>query len=517
MTLLDLLDAACRDRRAAIALDGPAITGGAVTFEALAARSAALAADLAARGVRPGDRVALLLGNRVEVAGLLIAIWRLGAVALPLNTRYTGRELAPIVEDAAPVLLVHDGDRRAVVDEAGFAKRSGLALIDLQTHRPRTATAAPPPGRRIDEDAPALLLYTSGTTGRSKGAVLTHGNVVATIAGLITAWRIGAADRLLLTLPLFHTHGLVVGLLTTLAAGGTVVLHRRFDADVVAEALVAGEASLFYGVPTLYVRLAEALARRGVRSLPAVRLFCSGSAPLAPETFEAFRAVSGHEILERYGMTETGMNLANPYAGPRRPGTVGTPLPGVAVRIVDPRGAPVADGAEGELLVAGPHVFRGYLGDERKTRESFLVDPDGRRWFRTGDLARRDPSTGYVTLLGRRHELIISGGFNVHPREVEEVLEAHPRVAEAAVCGIPDAEWGERVVAFVVADENLDSAELAAWCRRRLAGFKTPRDVRRVAHLPRNAMGKLDRRALVAAHFRGDGSAGRGRPGGEHR
>ncbi|RMF72755.1 MAG: long-chain fatty acid--CoA ligase [Acidobacteria bacterium] len=493
MTLLDLIDGAVRDRQDAVALDGPAVPGGPRTYGTLVEHAARRAGELARRGVRPGDRVAMLSENRAEVAELLIACWRLGACVVPLNTRHTPRELALVLDDARPRLLVVDEEHEPAARRALDAA-PGAALVPLDGSV--EGRIAGPQAAPVATDA-ALLLYTSGTTGRSKGALLSHGNVVATIAALIAAWRIVPEDRLLLTLPLFHTHGLVVGLLTTLAAGGTVALHRRFDAGEIARALGAGEASLFYGVPTLYVRLVEALRERGAAFPARVRLCCSGSAPLAPETFGAFRELTGLEILERYGMTETGMTLSNPYAGPRLPGTVGRPLPGVSIRIVGEDGTDVSDGADGELLVAGPNVFGGYLGDERKTRESFVVDGQGGRWFRTGDLARRDPATGHVTLLGRRHELIISGGFNVYPREVEDVLAAHPRVAEVAVCGVPDPEWGERVVAFVVGRGAISARELAAWARERLAGYKVPRRFVPLASLPRNAMGKIDRRALV--------------------
>ncbi|MGH9362161.1 MAG: AMP-binding protein, partial [Thermoanaerobaculia bacterium] len=277
-----------------------------------------------------------------------------------------------------------------------------------------------------------------------------------------------------------------------------VRLRRRFDAAAVLAELAAGDATLFFGVPTMYVRLVEALREaEGVRErLAGMRLFCSGSAPLAAETFTAFQALTGHAILERYGMTETGMNLSNPLAGPRRPGTVGTPLPGVSIRIVDRAGADVAEGGEGELLVRGANVFAGYWRDPEKTAASFRADAEGRRWFATGDLARRDPETGYVTLLGRRQELILCGGYNVYPREVEEVLLSCPGVREVAVVGRPDAEWGEVPVAFVVADGELDEPALLAYCKRELAGFKVPRAFHALDALPRNALGKVEKQRL---------------------
>jgi malonyl-CoA/methylmalonyl-CoA synthetase len=322
------------------------------------------------------------------------------------------------------------------------------------------------------------------------------------ISSLRSAWEWSASDRLLLTLPLFHLHGLVVGLFTALASGATVLLEPRFDAARVADRLAAGEASLFFGVPTLYVRLVEELRSRSPRAdLSRVRLFVSGSAPLAPETFEAFRELTGQAILERYGMSETGMLLSNPLRGPRIAGSVGTPLPGVEARLVGSDGGAVAPGGEGEIEVRGASVFARYRNAPEKSSESFRPASDGgRAWFRTGDLARIDPPSGHYFLLGRASELILSGGFNVYPREIEEVLLAFPGVREAAVVGEPHPEFGESPVAYLVTDGELDAAalgELAGHCRRELAAFKLPRRFVRLAALPRNAMGKVEKRRLA--------------------
>ena len=335
-----------------------------------------------------------------------------------------------------------------------------------------------------------------GRSQPSKGARLSHGNVLAMIASLHEAWAWTAGDALLLSLPLFHLHGLVNGLCCALAAGAELALEPRFDAARALDRLERGEATLFFGVPTMYVRLVEELARRGPRRLPRVRLFVSGSAPLAAETFAAFRAATGHEILERYGMSETGMLLGNPLAGPRLPGTVGTPLPGVELRLVDARGEAVAAGEEGEIEVRGPNVFVGYWRAPEKSAASFREDADGRRWFRTGDRGRVDAASGHLTLLGRASELILSGGFNVYPREIEEVLVQIPGVREAAVVGEPHPEFGESPVAFVVADGGVGPATLDAHCRRELAAFKLPRRYVLVDALPRNAMGKIEKRRL---------------------
>jgi malonyl-CoA/methylmalonyl-CoA synthetase len=483
------------------------------TYGELIAEAEALAAGLGALGLGKGDRVALYLGNRVELVTLYLALLLRGAVLVPINLAYRKREIGGMLADAEPRLLVTERALAPVLDEVEAEERRSLERVilveDLDELRGRAATAAEDALPRVEGSDLAMLLYTSGTTGRSKGAMISHDNVMATVAGLLAAWTWSPADRLLLTLPLFHTHGLVVGLHCALAAGATVELHRRFEAERVAEALLAGPATLFFGVPTMYVRLVEELRRLregGTElSFPHVRLFCSGSAPLASETFDAFRELTGHDILERYGMTETGMLLSNPYRGRRRAGTVGTPLPGVSARIVDEAGAEVEDGTEGELWVAGSNVFRGYWQAPEKTRESFAAvaagaaDADGRLWFRTGDLARRDPGAaggGAISLLGRRTELILSGGFNVYPREIEEVLVTYSGVREAAVVGRKDAQWGEVPVAYLVADSEIDPLALVAFCKSQMAGFKVPKAFERVESLPRNALGKVQKHLL---------------------
>ena len=487
-----------------------------ISYAALFAAAERLAGELRARGVRRGDRIALLLGNRPEMAAAYLAALALGAPAVPINLAYRRREIAHILRDAGPRLLLAERERAAAAAEAveEAASTGGEApavllveeLMSWDAPEAGEAVALPADGLPVAGGDPALLLYTSGTTGASKGAVLSHDNLLATVTGLLAAWGWQADDVLLLTLPLFHTHGLVVGLTCALAAGAAVELRPRFDAAAVLAELEAGAATLFFGVPTMYLRLvaeirARAAAGGAARAdLSPVRLCCAGSAPLAPETFDAFRELAGHEVLERYGMTEAGMLLSNLYAGARRAGSVGFPLPGVAVRVVDPAGRDVAPGEQGELLVAGSNVFSGYWNAPEKTAESFLPDAAGRRWFRTGDLARQDPATGAFSLLGRRHELIVSGGFNVYPREIEEVLAGHPGVREAAVVGRPHPEWGEVPVAFVApagdGRDDLDEGALQAWCRERLAGFKVPQAFHRVEALPRNALGKVQKHLL---------------------
>jgi|CXWL01.1.fsa_nt_gi malonyl-CoA/methylmalonyl-CoA synthetase len=457
-----------------------------LTYRELFDAARRVAGLFAARGLGRGDRIAFFLGNRPEFVVAYLAALELGAVVVPMNLGYRRLELEHLLGDSEPKLLLTEREQLPLLDEVPNVPPV-LLVEELAGGEPPPPLVPP-----IREDELAFLLYTSGTTGKSKGAMMSHGNLVATISGLLAAWAWERSDVLLLTLPLFHTHGLVVGLHCALAAGATVELRRRFQAAEVADDLAAGRATLFFGVPTLYGRLVDELGKRGddglVRNL---RLFCSGSAPLAPETFEAFRALTGHAILERYGMTEAGMILSNPYAGERRPGTVGTPLPGVAVRIVDVEGRDLPDGAEGELLVLGGNVFSGYWRAPEKTAESFLGP-----WFRTGDLARRDPVTGAIALLGRRGELILCGGFNVYPREIEELLVTYPGVLEAAVVGHADPDLGQVPVAFLVTEEDPDDETLRAWCKERIAAFKVPRVFHRREELPRNALGKVQKGLL---------------------
>ena len=475
-----------------------------LTYAELFDRARRLAAGLAGRGLGKGDRVAFFLGNRPEFVVAYLAVLALGAVGVPINLAYRRREIAHMLGDAEPRLLLTEESQLPVLSELAPEERGRVEVIlagDFDRIGGDPASLDMP---AIDGDDLALLLYTSGTTGRSKGAMLSHTNILATVTDLLAAWAWEREDVLLLTLPLFHTHGLIVGLTTALVAGATVHLHSRFDAVRVAAELAApGDrgATLFFGVPTMYVRLVEELRRTDVApalgpALGRLRLFCSGSAPLSPETFEAFRELTGHAILERYGMTETGMNLSNPYAGPRVPGQVGMPFPGVSIRVVDREGRDLPPGREGDLLVAGSNVFSGYWRAPEKTAESFVQDDLGRRWFKTGDLAKRDPATGAVTLLGRSSELILSGGFNVYPREVEEVLAAYPGVREAAVVGRPHPEWGEVPVAYLVAEREIEEDELVAYLKGQLAGFKVPRTFRYVETLPRNALGKVQKHRL---------------------
>ena len=345
---------------------------------------------------------------------------------------------------------------------------------ELQT--PREAER---PVVALDGDAPAALVYTSGTTGTSKGAILTHNNFAANAITLLGCWSISSADRFLLALPLFHVHALGNGLHCWLASGCRLRLLERFEHQKAPGEFLDFRPTLFFGVPTVYVRMLDFPAEIARDVGGFMRLFVSGSAPLSPQVFEEFQAKFGHTILERYGMTETLMNISNPYTGQRRAGTVGLPLPGVSVRIVD-----------GEIQLRGPNVFAGYWRREDASRAAF---EDG--WFRTGDMAERSVD-GYYTLLGRQSDLIISGGFNIYPREIEDFLTEQDEVAEAAVAGVPDRLRGEIPVAYLVLRKAIDPTELEARCRAALASFKVPRRFVMVEKLPRTALGKVQKRLL---------------------
>ena len=467
-----------------------------VTQGQLDQNSRRVAGRLYRAGLWPRDRVLVSAGTSLDLVTAYLGALRLGLVVVPVNTAYREPEVAHIVRDAEPRAAIVDQRERGkwIRRAAGGDLLVTAPAVDLPdpVDNPGSPPAVSdsfetggPPSREgvfgvpdIGPDDPALLCYTSGTTGSPKGAVLSHGNLLASAEALRLAWRWTERDRLVLALPLFHVHGLAVGLHGTLLAGGSAVLFERFEVDQVLDAARQQAATLFFGVPTMYARLA---ASPRAPELGALRLCVSGSAPLPPVLFERLAELSGQRVLERYGMTETLMNVSNPYDGERRPGTVGLPLPGVELRL--------DGGHRGEILLKGPNVFAGYRRDPAATEAAF----DAEGWFHSGDLGSLDQA-GYLRIEGRSKELIISGGFNVYPREVEEVLLAHPAVAEAAVVGSPSEEWGEVVIAYVVASEGgppPSEVELAAFTADRLAPFKRPRQVRYVDALPRNALGKV--------------------------
>ncbi len=479
MNLIQLFDVSLRLRASQPALDWK---GDTYTFGDLDTRSNRLAQALAARGVRQGDRVAVYLANRIEFIDLYLAVLKLGAIFVPVNILYRERELAHILTDAEPKALIAAGD----VPAAFPAWPIDTLMAEAAGMPDQRPVAAP------DGDDAASLIYTSGTTGVSKGAVLTHNNFAANTANILTAWQITSADRLLLGLPLFHVHGLGNGLHAWLASGLRLRLLERFEAGRIGAELLEFQPTLFFGVPTMYVRLMELEPETARQVGRTARLFVCGSAPLPAQLMQEFGERFGSIILERYGMTETLMNISNPYAGERRPGSVGLPLPGVSVKILDAGGQPVGEGETGELFVKGPNVGSGYWRREEASKAAFS---DG--WFRTGDLGMKT-SDGYYTLQGRRSDLIISGGFNIYPREIEEFLLEQPEVAEAAVVGVPDRARGELPYAYLVAREGaaIDPAQMEARCRAALASFKLPRAFVTVPSLPRNALGKVQKHLL---------------------
>ncbi|MCE8025285.1 malonate--CoA ligase [Billgrantia aerodenitrificans] len=458
--------------------------------------SARLAGALKALGVAPGDRVAVQVDKSPEAILLYLACLRMGGVYLPLNTGYTADEIRYFLDDAEPALFVCRPaaltEARTVAGETGCpavetlgtdADGSLLALAE----RAEAYTGIEP----REHDDLAAILYTSGTTGRSKGAMLTHRNLGSNAATLVEAWRFTAADRLIHALPIFHTHGLFVGCNVTLMAGSSMLFLPKFDADVIFEEMPHG--SVMMGVPTFYTRLV-ADERLTPEATANMRLFVSGSAPLTAETHQAFEAKTGHAILERYGMTETNMNISNPYDGERRAGTVGMPLPGVEYRITDREThAPVPQGEIGMLEIRGPNVFIGYWRMPEKTREELLEDG----FFITGDLAMADEQ-GYVHIVGRDKDLVISGGYNVYPKEVEQVIDELEGVVESAVIGLPHPDFGEGVTAVVVSQPGvtLGERQVLDHLEGRLAKYKQPKRVFFVDTLPRNTMGKVQKNEL---------------------
>jgi malonyl-CoA/methylmalonyl-CoA synthetase len=454
-----------------------------VTAGALDQASRRVAARLAGAGLRPGDRILMSAATSVELVEAHVAALRLGLVVVPANTAYREREIAHLVRDAEPAAAVIDDPERA-----GWVHRANPAAVVTgpEVGLPERASGSGAVLDAAGPDDPAIIGYTSGTTGAPKGAVLTHGNLLASSESVRVAWRWTSGDRLVLALPLFHIHGLGVGLHGALLAGGSAVLLPRFDPDAVFDAIASSGATLFFGVPTMYARLA---ASPRLPELGRLRLCVSGSAPLPPAVFARIADGSGQRVLERYGMTETGMNVSNPYDGDRRPGTVGFPLPGVELRLA------VGGTGPGEVLLRGPNVFSGYWRQPEATAAAFTDDG----WFRTGDIGEFD-TDGYLRLVGRARDLIITGGLNVYPREVEDALLEHPAVTEVAVAGVTDEEWGELVTAWVVPAGGPGRApapgELTDFAAERLARFKCPRRIVYVEALPRNALGKVLRHEL---------------------
>jgi len=451
---------------------GVALTAGDRSLSRYQLKAAAerVAGGLRRHGVRPGERVALYAANSLDWVVAYLGVQRAGGVAVMINPEYHSAEAEHILTDSDPIAVIADGARAAIVANL---KREVIRLEDLPE-------ADPPSMPELTPESPAAILYTSGTTGRPKGAVIDHGAFLAQGRGAIEVWRWTQDDVLVHALPLFHLHGLGMGLHGTLLSGARARLIPFSPSAVVAE--LTGGGTMFFGVPSMYQRLCAWLEEHPA-DLGHVRVFVSGSAPLPPALFERCATLLGQPPIERYGITEGGIVVTNPYAGPRQPGRVGLPFPGVEVELGD----------QDEVLLKGGQVFQGYWRNPDATREAFTANG----FFRTGDVGEIGDD-GTLAIRGRLKELIISGGFNVYPREVELVLETHPAIGEVAVAGVPSEAWGEEVTAFVVPsnEEPLVEADIIAFARERLATYKCPRRVVVVDKLPRNAMGKVEKSKL---------------------
>ncbi|MGC4026939.1 MAG: malonyl-CoA synthase [Mesorhizobium sp.] len=484
--------------RSAAHWDAPFIegTGETVwTYRDMLELSGRLAYTLQACGVRPGDRVAVHVEKSAEALMLYLACIRAGAVYLPLNTAYTLAELDYFIGDAEPrLVVVSPGAREGVLSIAArhgadvetLDDTGGGSLLQLAKNASPEFEDTP----RAPDDL-AAILYTSGTTGRSKGAMLTHDNLLSNAETLVRYWRFTSADRLIHALPIFHTHGLFVATNVILLSGASMYLLPKFEAGEVLRLM--SRATSLMGVPTFYVRLVghAGLTREATTSM---RLFVSGSAPLLAETHRAFAAKTGHAILERYGMTETNMNTSNPYDGERVPGTVGFPLPGVSLRVTNTEsGEQLPDGQTGMIEVKGPNVFKGYWRMPEKTKAEFREDG----YFITGDLGMID-QRGYVHIVGRGKDLVISGGYNIYPKEVETEIDQIEGVVESAVIGVPHPDFGEGVTALVIrqAGARVDEVAVLAALAGRLARYKQPKRVLFIDELPRNTMGKVQKNIL---------------------
>jgi acyl-CoA synthetase (AMP-forming)/AMP-acid ligase II len=494
--------------------------GRSYSFEEIHRWAGSYVAFLERAGVKRGDRVAVFAETCPELIAAFVGHLAAGVIHVPINTRYKAEEARHILEDSGAVaVLTQEGEEcHAVLAEilrkqkppqlreilsltsafpSSLSKKSLSSSSPSKQNFPSDVRGA----ERPSDDDVAMLIYTSGTTGKSKGVALSYRAVEENTRAVMELWGFSPADRLVHALPLFHVHGLCLGVAGALLTGFTLLLEDRFDASRVVEGFAGEGATAFMGVPTMYVRLLEYLDAHpeAAEVLRNARLFTAGSAPLPAADFAAFREKTGHAILERYGMTETLFTLSNPYAGERRPGTVGLPIPGCSVRLVDDEGRDAREGELGEIHVRCNGLMSGYWGREADTAAALR---DG--WFQTGDVAQRD-ADGYVTILGRKSvDVIKSGGYKISAREIEDVLRRHPAVKDAAVVGLPDRVWGQRIAAAIVLIEPGDAdaekkacEEIAAFAASHLADFKKPRDLRAVSELPRNALGKVQKHLLV--------------------
>jgi long-chain acyl-CoA synthetase len=478
------------DRRADQDPHGPAVSDGrlALTNAELLDRIRAASHQLRELGIGAGDVLAVKLPNRVEFVVLLFASWRLGATVTPVN---------PSLSDGEVVRQLNDSGARLLVVEDGAAMMHGVTTLAIADLADEPVAADPPP--HLDSSALALLIYTSGTTGAPKGVMLDHANIDAMADMGRRALQIGPADRCLLILPLFHVNGIVVSVLTPLLAGASLVIADRFNPRTFFDVVESERPTFFSAVPTIYTMLA-ALPEDVVPDTSSVRFGICGAAPASAELLTRFEARYGFPVVEGYGLSEgTCASTINPVAGPRRAGTAGIAFPGQQIRIVDERGVEVSPGMDGEVIIAGPNVMRGYLG---RPDETARVIVDG--WLHTGDIGHVDED-GYLTLVGRSKDMIIRGGENIYPREIEEVLAGDPAVLEAAVIGVPDDKWGEVVAAYVQPrpGHTINIEALQALCARKLAGYKRPTSITVLQTIPKNAVGKTDKSPLRAAHLRG--------------
>lgn len=469
--------------------------GARISYADLIAQSGRVANFIVSRGVKPGDRVAAQTEKSVAALVLYLATVRAGAVFLPLNTAYTLNELEYFIGDAEPSLIVCDPSKADGIGKLAAKINAKVDTLDADGKGSLTDGATKSASDfatvvRADDDL-AAILYTSGTTGRSKGAMLTHDNLASNSLSLVAYWRFTKDDVLIHALPIYHTHGLFVASNVTLFARASMIFLPKLDPELIIKLMT--RTTVLMGVPTFYTRLLQS-PNLTKESTSHMRLFISGSAPLLAETHREWSARTGHAVLERYGMTETNMNTSNPYNGDRVPGAVGFPLPGVSVRVTDPEtGKELAREAIGMIEVKGPNVFKGYWRMPEKTKEELRADG----FFITGDLGKID-DRGYVHIIGRGKDLVISGGFNVYPKEVENEIDAIPGVTESAVIGVPHADFGEGVTAVVVGDKKtpLDEAKVLHALDGRLAKFKMPKRVIFVDDLPRNTMGKVQKNIL---------------------
>lgn len=477
MNLINVFDLSLKGRKDKVAV---VFNGENFTFGNIDSRSNQMANFLINQGLVPGDRICVYVENCIEMIDLFLAAAKTGVIFIPINILYKEREVSHILSDAAPKIVLSDCDLPGGFDSIKLAN-----LIPLVATLPTEFIPVLTNG-----DSPAALVYTSGTTGLSKGAILTHNNFISNGINLVTCWQITENDRFLLALPLFHVHALANGIHCWLISGCTMKLLTRFEHLKAANEFETFKPTLFFGVPTMYIRLLDLKTEVAKKIGQFMRLFVCGSAPLSAQTMTDFKEKYGHDILERYGMTETLMNISNPYIGERRPGTIGFALPGISVKIIMPNETLAGIDEEGEVYVKGPNVCAGYWKRDQASIDSFV---DG--YFKTGDMGICS-ADGYITLKGRKSDLIISGGFNIYPREIEEFLLEQTGVVEAAVVGVPHETRGEMPVAYIVSNEKYDAAAIEEICKKTFASFKIPRSFIQVEQLPRTALGKVQKHLL---------------------